>query len=117
MNHPATLRDRQLGLFEAAPADANVAWLESLLRNRAGWLLASDILRHMGREDTEDQKRIIRALASASPWIITGQRGYKHLEHATVEESAHAVNNLVSQGKKLITRAMVLKRNAHRRLG
>ena len=111
------LHDPQLGLFEVRPGDANVVWLENLLRQHGRWLKAAELLQWLGREDTEDGKRLIRSLAGASTWIISGQKGYKHLEHATPEESAHAVNWLISQGKEMIRRGIALKKNAHRRIG
>jgi len=110
-------RDPQLGLFEARPEDANVQWLEAFLQQRGAWIRAGEILRYHGREDTEDQKRLIRGLASASEWIISGQAGYKHLEHATPEEIHHAANTLESQAKKMSDRACALRRNAHKRIG
>ena len=108
------MRDPQLGLFDACPADPNVGWLETLLRDAAQWLTARDITTaargHIGDRD-------IRALASASSWIISGQRGYKHLEHATPEEISHFENWMLSQGKLMIRRGLAVRRNAHRRIG
>lgn len=104
----------QLNLFERAPDDANVQWLEKLLKDSACWMTASDIsLSTGGRVGDRD----LRALASASEWIISGQRGYKHIEHATPEENAHASNWLISQGKIMIKRGCRIRRNAHRRIG
>lgn len=109
------IRDPQLGLFEAKPADANVVWLESFLKAHADWITAARILTWHGRADSESEKRTIRALAEASPWIISGQFGYKHVDHATADEIAHCANNLISQGKKMIKRALAIRRNAHKR--
>lgn len=100
--------------FTFAPEDANVKWLEELLKGHGGWMTRRDIeLSTGGRVGDRD----IRALASASEWIISGQKGYKHIEHATPEESAHAANWLESQAKKMSERACVIRRNAHRRIG
>jgi len=118
MNPAATTsHEPQLGLFESRPGDANVVWLESFLQEQGRWIRAGEILRWHGRDDSEDQKRLIRSLASASEWIISGQAGYKHLQHATPEEIAHAANSLESQAKKMSDRACALRRNAHRRIG
>lgn len=95
--------------------ERNVAWLENLLRGAAAWMTAHNILLTIGAAG-EDQRRMIRELASQSEWIISGQKGYKHLEHATPEESAHAANWLESQAKKMSERACALRRNAHRRI-
>ena len=114
MNTPPILRDPQLGLFESRAGDANVQWLETLLRGAGCWMTARDIMQTcVGRL----QDRDVRELASASEWIISGQRGYKHMEHATAEETDHASNWLVSQGKKMIKRGMALRRNGHKLLG
>lgn len=114
---PIILRDPQLGLFEARPGDANVVWLECFLKQHARWIKAGEILSWHGREETEDQKRLLRSLASASEWIISGQSGYKHIEHATPEENDHCANSLISQGKKMIKRGIALRANAHKLLG
>lgn len=111
---PPTLRDPQLGLFESRPEDANVAWLESLLQGAGCWMTAKDVqLTCSGRLHDRD----VRSLASASKWIISGQRGYKYIEHATAEEIAHCANWLESQGKKMIERSISIRTNAHARLG
>lgn len=116
-SRPPILRDPQLGLFEARATDASVIWLETYLKCHAKWIKAGDLLRWHGRPDDDTQKRLIRELAAASEWIISGQMGYKHIEHATPEENAHAANWLISQGKKMIKRGLVIRRNAHKRLG
>lgn len=109
-----TKRDPQLGLFQFAPADANVQWLENLLQGHGAWMTMKDISFTTGGRIGD---RDIRALASASEWIISGQRGYKHIEHASPEENAHASNWLISQGKQMIKRGCRIRRNAHRRIG
>jgi len=111
---PPTLRDPQLGLFESRPGDANVQWLELLLQQSHDWMTARQIIAAcFGKLHDRD----VRELASASRWIISGQRGYKHIEHATAEESAHAANWLISQGKKMIKRGIAIRTNAHKLLG
>jgi hypothetical protein len=115
MKTPApTFRDPQLGLFENKPEDANVVWLETLLKGAGCWMTSRDIIQTCGAKLLD---RDVRELASASGWIISGQRGYKHMEHATIEECDHASNWLVSQGKKMIVRGMLLRRNAHKQIG
>ncbi|MEJ0091828.1 MAG: hypothetical protein WDM80_19025 [Limisphaerales bacterium] len=114
---PVILRDPQLGLFEAKATDASVIWLEGFLKNNARWMKAADILRWHGRTEDDMQKRLLRELAAASEWIISGQMGYKHIEHASPEENAHASNWLISQGKKTIKRGIAIRVNACKRLG
>jgi hypothetical protein len=107
-------RQLDFSIFEAEPGSANVKWLEELLKGAKAWMTARDIsLTCGGRVGDRD----IRALASASEWIISGQRGYKHIEHATPEENAHASNWLISQGKHMIKRGCRIRKNAHRRMG
>ena len=102
----------QPDLFAPPPA-TDVRWLEQMLRGANCWMTAKDIfVSTFGRVGDRD----LRALASSSEWIISGQKGYKHLEHATPEEVAHARNWLVSQGKAMIKRGLRLERNAHRRM-
>jgi hypothetical protein len=104
----------QPDLFTAPPEDISTRWLEGMLKGAACWMTASDIsMSTHGRVSDRD----LRALASASEWIISGQKGYKHIEHATVEENAHASNWLISQGKAMIKRGCRIRRNAHRRIG
>lgn len=109
-----TVTQKELPMFQHAPDDPNVRWLEDLLRARRGWMTAAEIAALTeGRIGDRD----IRALASASKQIISGQKGYKHLDHASPEESAHAANWLESQAKKMSERAGVIRRNAHKRIG
>jgi hypothetical protein len=101
----------------AAPrhaADADVAWLENLLQGAKCWMSAKDIcLTVVGRLGDRD----IRALASETNRVISGQKGYKHIENATPEEIAHSANWLISQGKKMIKRGIGQRRAAHGRIG
>lgn len=101
-----------LPLFEAPEKDAeNVRWLENYLKSSRDWMEGGALELIAGRE--KYQGRWVRALAQASEWVISGQKGYKHLEHATAEEVSHFVNWMESQGKKMIGRAEKIRRNAH----
>ena len=67
MKTPApTFRDPQLGLFENKPEDANVVWLETVLKTQHGWLTAAELLALCNRPVNDDGKRLIRSLANAS---------------------------------------------------
>jgi len=103
-------------LFDAPrhAVDADVAWLENLLKGAQCWMSCKDILLTVGGRLID---RDVRALASQSTWIISGQRGYLHVEHATAEEIAHSANWLISQGKKMIRRGIGQRRAAHGRIG
>jgi hypothetical protein len=108
----------QLPLLDpATAAERNVRWLESILKSRAAWSTSDQLLLLLGRDPTDDHKRQLRQLANASEWIISGQKGYKHLEHATAEEINHFCNWMESQAAQMTKRAENLRRNAHRIFG
>ena len=111
---PPIFRDPQLGLFESKPGDTNVVWLENVLAGADDWMTARVIMEKCGGQLHD---RDVRELASASGWILSGQRGYRHMSHATTEEIDRASAWLVSQGKKMIQRGMLLRRNAHKKIG
>jgi hypothetical protein len=103
-----------LPLFRAERADPNVVWLERLLDTMGTWMTARQIATaSAGRLDD----RQIRVLASATTSVISGQRGYRHIDHATLEEADRASTWLVSQGREMIRRGIALRREGHRRLG
>lgn len=110
------MSQKQLPLFQHAPDDPNVRWLEELLRERKEWMTAEEIAGFSGGRIGE---RDIRALASASKWILSGpgSPGYKHLDCCTQEEIKHYTEAGISQGKKMIKRGFTLRRNAHKRIG
>ena len=102
-----------------SPAEADVAWFVKLLEGARTWMTAKDILLSIKRvnEDgsiNEDDKRWLRSLASATDWVLPGQKGYLHLHHASAEEINHAANVLESQAKKMGERAGALRSNAHK---
>lgn len=97
--------------------DADVAWLENLLRGGKCWMTAGDILLSIGRPQNEDNKRWLRALASESGWIISGQKGYRHLEHCSPDETHHFAAMMESQAKQMATRAGRIRVNAHKLFG
>jgi hypothetical protein len=110
----------QLNLFndrQQETQDRQVQWLESFLNEHPVWHTAAMIQRALGGLATEDGARKIRMLAQASPWIISGQKGYKHLSRATPEEINHFVNWMESQAREMTRRAETVKRNAHRIFG
>ncbi len=111
--------DGQLSLLEQPQhaEDADTAWLESLLDGHKSWMTSGEILRRLFNDATENKQRWLRELASGSVWIISGQRGYKNIRHATAEEIEHAANWLESQAKKMSDRAGGIRRNAHRIFG
>ena len=107
----------QLDFFDCAPDDPNVRWLENLLKSRADWVSAAELAALSGRGVTEHTKRYIRQLASASHWIVSGQAGYRHLEHCTPEIVHHFTSAFRSQIRKMGLRLLGVQRNAHRLFG
>lgn len=107
------MRARQTEMFTVDPDDPNVRWLERLLLDERGWLTAAKIVARSGDQLNDRQ---IRQLASASPNIISGQRGYRHVDHSAIEELHHASAWLISQGKVMIKRGIRIKRRAHEKI-
>ena len=100
-------------------ADADVRWLENLLRVASDWMTAAAILQMIGRPPTDDNKRWVRDLASRSEWVLSGpgSPGYKHMEHSKAEEIVHYKNALIGQGKDMIRRGIKIGRSAHKIFG
>lgn len=113
MRHP---QNPQLDFF-ASPEMPDVEWIEGELDRARCWLFAAELCRRAGIEDDEDHKRWIRQLACRSKWVVSGQRGYRHMRHATAEEIDHCCAGLESQARELVTRAIRLRRNAHQMVG
>lgn len=97
--------------------DAEVRWLENVLKDGRDWLTAAEILGLVAKPPTEDNKRWVRSLASRSGWVISGQKGYKHIEQANTEEIDHCANMLESQARELSHRSGTIRRNAHKIFG
>lgn len=107
--------EQQPDLFTAKPAvDPEASWLEKLLFEGKCWMSARDI---MATTKGAVIDREIRQVASECEHIISGQKGYKHIAHATAEEINHAANWLESQAKKMSERACAIRRNAHKIFG
>jgi hypothetical protein len=97
--------------------DSVLAVVHILLVSR-DWMTAADILRSLGRPDTETDRRWVRKMAEDSGGdIISGQRGYRHTNTATIDEKCHAGNWLISQGNKMRERGLTILRAAHTAIG
>jgi len=94
------------------PATADVERLEQWLFGFGDWITASGICQYL--DNLSDRK--IRNLASELVLIISGQHGYKHIKHATIEEIGHAANWLESQAKKMSDLACAIRKQGHRLL-
>lgn len=97
--------------------NADVEWFENLLKSAAHWMTAAQILQRLDRPADEDGKRWVKALAAETVWVIAGQKGYRHIEHATAEEIDHACHRLESIAKTCGDRAGKIRANAHRIFG
>lgn len=113
MNQPQT----ELFQEPRHPANEDVAWLENYLKMNDGWHTSKELVSFLGRAVSDDNRRWIRELASKSKWIISGQRGYQHIEHSTPEEINHAAAWLESQAKQMSERAGAIRSNAHKIFG
>lgn len=88
------------------------------LLSSPGWHHASDILDAWAIPDTESFRRRIRALAAqAEPDVISGQQGYRHIDHASAEEIHHFVAWMESQARSMTARAEAIRRRAHALIG
>jgi hypothetical protein len=97
-----------------APPDPAVADLVTLLSDEPGWITAAQLLVKAQWPVTDANKRKLRDLASQSNGqIISGQRGYRHIRHATIEEIEHAANWLQHQAKEMDQRAYEIRRQRH----
>ena len=113
------ISELQPDLF-AAPvhsADADVRWLEEFLRGGKCWFTSGDILMSLGVPASENKKRWLRGLANASEFVVSGQSGYRHMEHCSPEEIHHCAATLESQAKEMAERAGRLRKSAHKLFG
>ncbi len=106
----------QTDLFPPMPTATEecIAWIEYWLGEHPGWHTAAEILIAGCREATESEKRWIRRLASESDLVLSGQKGYCLMAHASAEEISHAAAWLEHQAKEMGERAARLRRQAHR---
>jgi hypothetical protein len=93
---------RQLNLFTAARAEQ----VADVLAKSPVWLSASEILNLIGLPNTETNRRHIRHCAEAfGDEIISGQKGYCHIDNASEEDVKRFCNWMTSQADKMTTRA------------
>jgi hypothetical protein len=108
-----TATQPELPIAEAAAmADPSIDLVVSLLHAEPGWLTAAQILTQLGEPVHEAAKRKLRDLANHSAGnLISGQKGYRHIRHASPDEIAHAAHWLRHQAKAMDDRATdILKR-------
>lgn len=107
----------ELTFANEVPADESVALAISILDQQQGWLTAAQLLVKLGAAPSESNKRKLRDVANSSQGkIISGQKGYKHIKHATNEEVHHAACWLEHQAKEMGERAASIRRMYHKLL-
>lgn len=110
------MTDPVQGLLLDTRAPIRVAEFEKIMHRSGGWLLARQVLVQCGLLPDEGHKRWLRSLAAASRVILSGQRGYCHLDHASVEELHHAAAWMESQAGEMQRRAIHIRQAAHRKI-
>jgi hypothetical protein len=94
--------------------DASLPTILAILDQETDWLTAAQLLVKLGEAPTDSKKRQLRELANASDGkIISGQRGYRHIRHATPDEITHAAHWLRHQAKEMDTRATAILKQYH----
>lgn len=109
------MKDPQFNFFEAKPECDQVKFLVTLLDERKCWMTASQIVAVLQGTWTDRDVRMYAEAAKGR--IISGQKGYRHIRHATQEEVQHASAWMLSQGKKMIQRAIRIRNLAHQMVG
>lgn len=104
---------QQLEIFRAAKDSTSVLHLEEYLQEADDWLTSTEILQAWDMPVTEAKRRWLRMLAEASDSVISGQRGYRHVEYARPEEIHHFIAWMESQGVKMMKRAHRIRKRAH----
>ena len=64
---------KELPLFQEAPKSVNVEWFVGFLQGR-DWMTAAEVLQTIGRPQTENEKRRLRAWADASEGRVCGHQ-------------------------------------------
>jgi len=110
---------RQIDLELGMPGEGTAKrtareWLERFLYERPGWHRSPDICAAC---DGRLSDRALRAAASSSNVIISGGRGFRHLERATPSEINHFLNDLRSRARSLAARYVSVRRRAHAVVG
>lgn len=108
----------QVAMGKPGAASAKeVAWFEKLLLGAKCWMTASDILLSVGREVDDSGKRWLKSLCAETVQVIGGQKGYRHVDHASDEEVSHAASRLESAAKVMSERACAIRSYRHQRIG
>jgi type II secretory pathway component PulJ len=110
---------QQFDFADYRPAVDPVAqgrWL-ALVHSRRGWITASQCVALMGAGWTGDDRTIRAYAEAAGGQVISGRKGYKHIEHAQTDEIDHFCNMMESQAKRMLDRAIRTRNLAHAHVG
>jgi hypothetical protein len=105
----------ELPLFRPLPDDPNIQWLLDTLDRARSWMTAAALRQASG--DRLDDRHIRALAAAAAPNLVSGQRGYRHIRHATTEEINRAADWLESQAREMLKRSQSLRRRHHQLAG
>jgi hypothetical protein len=109
------IQQAELDLTPRPPAPASATEVDRLLAHLAtttDWTSAKRLAEAL---DLTDRK--IRQLAEQSDGLIVsapGMPGYKHFDHCTPAEIAHAADAFRSQARQMLARSIKLRNRAHR---
>jgi hypothetical protein len=98
--------------FRAAdPKAESTAALTGWLASHPGWHTARQLAAALDLSDRE-----VRAAAERSEGLVIsgpGTPGYCHASHCSAEQISHAADTLLSQARRMIRRALRMRRRAH----
>lgn len=92
---------------------AEVTGMLDILKTSADWRSARSLAVILQTDD----RTVRRCAEIAGDEVISGKRGYKHIDAATVEEIRHFIAWMHSQAHCMTRRAIRTARRAHARLG
>ena len=101
----------QLELFRQRREQERLAQMERTLATLGAWVKGNALQVYLGLNE-----RKIRQLAELSDGrIITGNKGYKLIGNATIEEIGECTGRLKSQARQMLRRAIRIERRFHKR--
>ena len=106
----------ELPLF-AEPPDEHIARFVHLLALLGDWITSTQVCHHLVLPVNESSRRMIRDWANASDDVISGQRGYRHVTHATADDISHFCNWMESQASRMQSRSIRIRQRAHALVG
>lgn len=104
---------QQILVFGAVATSPQAKLLLYALQGANRWMTARELVGAIGGDE-----RTVRACAEELGCeVISGQRGYRHVDLATPEEIRHFIRWMESQAKRMTQRALRTQRRAHKLIG